>query len=74
MWSISYSILANRLVKSSGEDSKISRILDHDTRSKWSLIINILVFIILYFYPPIVLIGRLLISILWIKPYADKIY
>lgn len=74
MWSISYSILVKRLIKANGKDSEISRILSRDNRSRWYLVVNLLVFVLLFFYPPIVLIGRIIVAFLWIKPYSKKIY
>ena len=69
MWSLSYGILSKNLVRVNGEDSVIARYLEKDIRSRISLAVNLVVFIGIFFYPPIAIIGRFLISALWIKSY-----
>lgn len=68
MWSISYNLLANSLLKNN-KNTVYERVLENDNRSKISIIINILIFIGVFYYPPIALIGRIIISIIWIRPY-----
>ncbi|QQK09056.1 DUF1211 domain-containing protein [Miniphocaeibacter halophilus] len=70
MWSLSYGILSKTLLKANEEDSKFKRILSNDRRSKFSLIVNILVFIGIFFWPPFAIIGRLIISAIWAIPYG----
>lgn len=49
MWGLSYGILTKTLVKASGEDSKLQKIISKDKRSKFSLLVNIFIFIGIFF-------------------------
>ncbi len=69
MWSMSYGILTKIILKTNYQDIELKEILTKDNRSKISLIINIIVFVLIFIYPPVILIGRFIIALIWLKPY-----
>lgn len=59
----------NRCVQlANKKESKIDRRDDFKHRSLWSLIINILAILIVYFFPPFALISTVFNAIIWIVP------
>ncbi|EEI20381.1 hypothetical protein HMPREF0497_0801, partial [Lentilactobacillus buchneri ATCC 11577] len=69
MWSVSFEILVRELLKIHRPDSKLARVLRHDRRSLYSDVINVLIFIGVFFVPIIGLIGRFFVTALWVFPY-----
>lgn len=71
MWSFSFGVLCKQVVKANGPDAYVSRVLKRDRRSQISMVVNLVLIMALFFYPPIALIGRFVISGLWVFSYRD---
>ncbi|PWF99496.1 TMEM175 family protein [Levilactobacillus bambusae] len=69
MWSFSFSILTHYLLKANPDASKLQWAVKNDRRSQISLLVSVMLFFGVFYYPPIVLIGRFLISGIWVFPY-----
>ncbi|MEG1502762.1 MAG: TMEM175 family protein [Enterococcus sp.] len=76
MWSFSYGILSKQLIQANEPDSKVAQVLKKDQRSKLSIIINLLMLAGIFIFPPIGIIGRFLVSGIWVISYqkADEYY
>lgn len=76
MWSFSYGILSKQLIQANEPDSKVAQVLKKDQRSKLSIIINLLMLAGIFIFPPIGIIGRFLVSGIWMISYqkADEYY
>lgn len=76
MWSFSYGILSKQLIQANEPDSKVAQVLKKDQRSKLSIIINLLMLAGIFIFPPIGIIGRFLVSGIWVNSYqkADEYY
>jgi uncharacterized membrane protein len=67
MWSISFGLLNHELLKIHGPNSRLVQTLGHDKRTEISMIINVASFIGVFFFPILGLIGRLLVTVLWVR-------
>ena len=71
MWSFSFSLIGRELVKSNGGGSHIAKVIRNDKRSMLSMIINFLLIGGVFVFPPIAMIGRFLVSIIWVISYEN---
>lgn len=76
MWSFSYGILSKQLSKANDPDSHVVKVLDRDQRSRLSMVINLVVLAGVFIFPPIAILGRFLVSGIWVVSYrkADQYY
>ncbi|WP_251865299.1 TMEM175 family protein [Enterococcus malodoratus] len=76
MWSFSYGILSKQLSKANDPDSHVVKVLDRDQRSRLSMVINLVVLAGVFIFPPIGILGRFLVSGIWVVSYrkADQYY
>lgn len=76
MWSFSYGILSKQLIQANEPDSEVAQVLKKDQRSKLSIIINLWMLAGIFIFPPIGIIGRFLVSGIWVISYqkADEYY
>ncbi|MFV0560663.1 MAG: TMEM175 family protein [Enterococcus sp.] len=76
MWSFSFGILSKILIRANKPDSQVAKILTRDKRSTLSMIINILLIIGVFFVPIVGLLGRFLVSGIWVISYntANEYY
>lgn len=69
MWSWSFGLIARQIIASSNPASRTVWILKQDHRSYISMVCNIAIFLGVFVYPPIGLIGRFFVSFIWIFSY-----
>ena len=69
MWSFSFGIMCKQVEKANSPDSHVSKVLKRDKRSMLSMIINFLLIAGVFVYPPIAMIGRFVISGIWVVSY-----
>ncbi|MBV7391407.1 TMEM175 family protein [Enterococcus alishanensis] len=76
MWSFSYGVLSKRVVKANDPNSHVAIVLSRDRRSQISMIINLIILVGVFFYPPLGMIGRFFVSAIWIVSYrtANKYF
>lgn len=76
MWSFSFSILMKQVMRANKPDSHVVKTLTKDHRSFLSMFINICLIVGVFFIPMIGLLGRFLVSGLWLLSYrkADEYY
>lgn len=76
MWSFSYGVLSKRVVKANDSNSHVAIVLSRDRRSQISMIINLIILVGVFFYPPLGMIGRFFVSAIWIVSYrtANKYF
>lgn len=76
MWSFSYSILSDQLIKANDPNSHVAKVLRRDHRSRVSMVINFAVMVGVFIFPPIGIFGRFLVSGIWVSSYrtANKYY
>lgn len=71
MWSFSFRLLGKELVKANGFDSSVAKVLKNDKRSMLSMLINFLLIGGVFVFPPIAMIGRFLVSGIWLVSYEN---
>lgn len=69
MWSFSYGILSKKVIKANDPNSHVAIVLSRDRRSQISMIINLILLVGVFFYPPFGMIGRFFVSAIWIVSY-----
>ena len=80
MWSFSYGILSDQLIKANDPNSHVAKVLRRDRRSRVSMVINFAVMAGVFIFPPIGIFGRFLVSGIWVisyrtaNRYYDKIF
>lgn len=76
MWSFSYGILSDQLIEANDPNSHVAKVLKRDRRSRVSMLINFAVMAGVFFFPPIGMFGRFLVSGIWVVSYrtANKYY
>lgn len=70
MWSFSFSLIGKALAKENGSSSRVAKVLRNDKRSILSMVINFLLIGGVFVFPPIAMIGRFLVSGIWIVSYG----
>ncbi|MFC4772678.1 TMEM175 family protein [Enterococcus hermanniensis] len=71
MWSFSYGILSKQLIQANEPDSHVVQVLKRDQRSRLSIVINLLTLAGIFIFPPIGIIGRFLVSGIWVISYKQ---
>ncbi|MBU5365343.1 TMEM175 family protein [Enterococcus devriesei] len=76
MWSFSYGILSDQLIKANDPNSHVAKVLRRDRRSRVSMVINFAVMAGVFIFPPIGIFGRFLVSGIWVISYrtANRYY
>lgn len=74
MWSFSFGILSKKVIAANETDSHVVKVLSRDRRSGISMLINLVTLIGVFFYPPIGMLGRFLVSGIWIVSYRKADY
>lgn len=76
MWSFSYGVLSKQIIAANEPNSHVVKVLQRDQRSKLSMLINLAVLAGVFFFPPIGIFGRFLVSGIWVLSYrkADQYY
>ncbi|WP_265456536.1 TMEM175 family protein [Enterococcus sp. HY326] len=74
MWSFSFGILSKRIIKANDPNSHVARVLTRDKRSRLSLGISLILLVAVFFWPLAGLLGRFLVSGLWIVSYRKADY
>lgn len=76
MWSVSFGILTKQIIKANENSAKVVQVLQKDRRSQLSMVINFCLILLVFIYPPVGLMGRFLVSALWIPSYeaADRLH
>lgn len=71
MWSFSFGLICREISRVNGSNSRVAKVLNNDKRSMLSMIINFLLIGGVFVYPPIAMIGRFLVSGIWIVSYEN---
>ncbi|GCF94134.1 hypothetical protein NRIC_20250 [Enterococcus florum] len=74
MWSFSFGILTKKVIQANDPNSHVVKVLSRDQRSKLSMVINVITLASVFIYPMIGMIGRFLVSGLWILSYRKADY
>lgn len=76
MWSYSFGLVSREVATANGPDSIVAKMIKRDRRSMISMFINCGLIAGVFLFPPIALIGRFLVSGIWIVSYenAEKLF
>ncbi|WP_159722220.1 TMEM175 family protein [Enterococcus sp. CSURQ0835] len=74
MWSFSFGILSKKVVAANEPTSHVAKVLSRDRRSGISMVINLVTLAGVFIYPPLGMLGRFLVSGIWIMSYRKADY
>lgn len=74
MWSFSFGILSKKVVAANEPTSHVAKVLSRDRRSGISMVINLVTLAGIFIYPPLGMLGRFLVSGIWIMSYRKADY
>lgn len=76
MWSFSFGVFSKKVIQANDPSSHVVKVLSRDKRSRLSMIINLILLVGVFIYPAVGMLGRFLVSALWVVSYrkADEYY
>lgn len=74
MWSFSFGILSKKVVAANEPTSHVAKVLSRDRRSGISMVINLVTLAGIFICPPLGMLGRFLVSGIWIMSYRKADY